>query len=285
MYASFNPGHVGITIDLADGLELAERHGFGGYDPRLVDLHERVVASGATATRALFSDRGLRVGNWNLPFMPYRGSGEELAVELDKLVPMLDSAAAVGAYRSAMWIMPGSNELEFDANYAFHVERFAPVAAALRERGIRLGLEFIGPKTSADRFAYTFIRDLPGMMRLATDVGPNVGILLDSWHWYTSGGTVDQLSALANRDLVHVHINDAPTGVERDEQIDNRRCLPGETGVIDIIGFLTALERAGYGGPVTAEPFSERVSALPADEAAAENARSVLEVMHAAGVA
>ena len=31
MFASFNPGHVGISVPLEEGLVMAESHGFGGF--------------------------------------------------------------------------------------------------------------------------------------------------------------------------------------------------------------------------------------------------------------
>src|SRR5204862_15166 len=67
-------------------------------------------------------------------------------------------------------------------------------------------------------------------------------------------------------DVVAVHVNDAPPGIARDEQIDNQRALPMETGVIDLVGFMGKLEAMGYDGPVTAEPFSKRVVDLAATD-------------------
>ncbi len=67
--------------------------------------------------------------------------------------------------------------------------------------------------------------------------------------------------------VVHVHINDAPLGIPIDEQQDLVRDLPGETGVIDIAGFLGVLRAIGYGGPVTAEPFKRELQDLPSDAA------------------
>jgi sugar phosphate isomerase/epimerase len=40
-----------------------------------------------------------------------------------------------------------------------------------------------------------------------------------------------------------------------DEQIDQKRALPGATGVIDIQGFLMTLDQVGYDGPITPERF------------------------------
>ena len=106
------------------------------------------------------------------------------------------------------------------------------------------------------------------MLELCRALGTgNAGLLLDSWHWYTSGGTVDDLRKLKNQDVVYVHINDAPDKPVG-EQIDNQRRLPGETGVIDLVSFLGALKNIGYDGPVTPEPFSDKVRNAPAELAA-----------------
>ena len=42
---------------------------------------------------------------------------------------------------------------------------------------------------------------------------------------------------------------------------------PAETGVIDIAGFLQALQSIGYNGPVTPEPFKNELKDLPDDAA------------------
>jgi len=63
-----------------------------------------------------------------------------------------------------------------------------------------------------------------------------------------------------------VHINDAPAGIPVDAQKDNVRCLPGETGVVDLKGFLGALDKIGYDGPVVPEPFLKELASLPGEE-------------------
>ena len=71
-----------------------------------------------------------------------------------------------------------------------------------------------------------------------------------------------------------VHVNDAPAGIARDEQIDTVRTLPMETGVIDLAGFMQAMQEIGYDGPVMPEPFSQRVNDLAATDSACRGARS-----------
>lgn len=279
MFASLNPGHIGVKASLREGLALAERHGFGGYDASLPQLHEEVAEHGPAAVRELFQRHGLRVGAWNLPFMPYRVSEAELRQGLEKLAPMVRSAAAVGAVRAAMWIMPGDDERPFDENFAFHVERFRPVARLLADHGVRLGLEFVGPEATLRKFRHPFVRSLAGTIELAQAIGPNCGLLLDAWHWHCVGGTREELGVLTRDLLVHVHVDDAPAGVPRNELIDNRRKLPCTTGVIDIDGFMGALADAGYDGPVTAEPFDAEVNAMEAEQAVALTAKTTRQAV------
>jgi len=48
--------------------------------------------------------------------------------------------------------------------------------------------------------------------------------------------------------------------------IDNVRDVPGATGVIDIKGFLKALDSIGYDGPVVPEPFKKDLTELKNDD-------------------
>ena len=280
MFASLNPGHIGIrNLGFQEGLALAERHGFGGMDVQLGPLHAAVQERGVDSVRALFLQHGLRIGAWNLPFMPYRITEDEWRAELAKLPSQVASAGALGAERAAMWILPGSDDRAYEENFEFHVIRFQPIARLLANHGIRLGLEFIGPETSFKRFKHPFIRSIDETIKLARAIGPNCGLLLDSWHWHSAGGTLDDLQVLSRELLVHIHVNDAPAGVPLSELIDNRRKLPCATGVIDIDGFMRALANADYDGPVTAEPFDPEISALPADQSAAITAKTTRDAV------
>jgi len=89
------------------------------------------------------------------------------------------AAGAIGGGRTMTWIMPCSNDLNFDANRRFHIARFRPVAEILAEHGCALGLEFIGPKTLRGSQKYPFIHTMEAMVAMGAEIGPNVGLLLD----------------------------------------------------------------------------------------------------------
>jgi sugar phosphate isomerase/epimerase len=182
--------------------------------------------------------------------------------------------------------MPASDTMDFKTNFDFHVTRLRPVAQIFKDCGCSFGLEFVGPATSRKGKKYEFIWDMPGMLKLCDAIGTgNMGLLLDAWHWYTSHGTVADLKKLTAKQVVYVHLNDAPKGIPVDEQLDNVRCLPAETGVIDVGSFLRILNEIGYDGPVTPEPFKKELGALPADEAARRVSDSMNKAWKIAGLA
>jgi sugar phosphate isomerase/epimerase len=279
MFRNLSPGAIGIRCSLAEGMELAKAAGFEGVD---ASIHELMQNGSPDEARKQYERAGLKPGPWGLP-VDWRGEESAYRQQLKGLDPVAEFAAAMGAERTATWVLSWSDDLPFEANFEFHVSRFRPIAEALARYGCRLGLEFLGPKTLRNGRPHEFIHTLEGMLDLcrAIDTG-NVGLLLDSWHWHTSHGTLTDLKALRDDDVVCVHINDAPAGVETDEQVDNVRCLPGETGVIDLAGFLGALRHVRYSGPVTPEPFSAKVKAMPPDRAAAATGTALLKVWESA---
>jgi sugar phosphate isomerase/epimerase len=285
MYPNLNAPALGVQAGLAEIIDYAARYGFKGIDFSIVEAQQIAEQNGLDYVRKLFDAKQILPGSFGFP-VEFRKDEAAWRDGLKALPAQAKLAADLGSLRTATWLMPAHDERDFLENFRFHVTRLRPAAEILAEYNIRLGLEFIGPRTLRAPRKHRFIYTMEGMLALAAaiDTG-NVGLLLDIWHLYTSKGTTDQVRELRNQDVVVVHINDAPTGLPIDEQIDNQRALPGETGVLDIDGFLQALEAIGYDGPVTAEPFSQRVRAMQAEDAIRVTAAAVHGVWRHAGVA
>lgn len=267
MFKSLTAGALGVRGSIEELIGYAKRAGFQGVDVNIQEIASLVDARGAAQVKNLFAEAGLRIGAWGLP-INWRGDAAEYDADLARLPQFAAAGAAVGATRVAQWLPSASDDRKFGENFRWHIQRFKPIAEILDAHGCRLGLEFIGPRTLRVEKSYGFIHSMDGMLALAHAIGTgNVGLLLDCWHWYTGLGTVSDLMALTAEDVVHVHINDAPAGVDVADQIDNRRALPGETGIIDLVGFLKALQKIGYDGPVSPEPFSQSVREMAAQDA------------------
>ena len=266
MYSALSPGAIGVkTSNLSEAIAAAKIGGFGGVEFNPSEIFNFFETRSPRSVRDQFAEAGIRPAGFGLP-VDWRGEEAVWRAGLEKLADQSLAARAIGCGRTMTWIMPCSNDRNFDANLQFHIDRFRPIAKILEDNDCSLGLEFIGPKSLRESQKYPFIHTLDGMMDMARQIGPNVGLLLDCWHWHTSGGTVDDILKLEAKDVVYVHVNDAPLGVSMDEYVDSVRGLPGETGVIDIVGFLHALRTIGYDGPITPEPFKKELSELPSDE-------------------
>jgi sugar phosphate isomerase/epimerase len=255
MYKAISPGALGLKANhLQEAIDIAKKAGFEGVEIGIHEAARLVDEHGADAVKKMFSDAGVRPAGWGMP-IEWRKDEATWRQGVDELPRQAKAAEAIGCTRTMTWVLPGSNDLPMADNRALQIQRFKPIAEILGEHGCRFGLEFIGPKTLRDSFKYPYIYRMEEMLELGADIGSNVGLLLDCWHWHTSGGTVDDLLKLRPEQVIYVHVNDAPPGVGMDHYIDNQRALPGATGVIDIKGFLTALQKIGYDGPVVPEPF------------------------------
>jgi len=215
----------------------------------------------------------------------YQGDEQKFTDTLRDLPRWAKLARDLGCIRFSTWMLPASNEFTFLENFQRMQERFREICLVLKDYGCRLGVEFIGPKTMRAQFKHEFIWNLPGMLELCDAVGTgNMGVLLDSWHWYTSRGNLAEITRLRGEQVVYVHVNDAPAGIERDKQVDNVRAMPMETGVIDLPGFLKALRQIGYDGPITPEPFDQRLAAMKPLDAAKMTADAMQKAWSAAGL-
>ena len=284
MFKNLCGGAIGVGGTTAELAALAKKHGFGGMDLNAGEAADLMDAGKLDTLKALYKKHGLLPGGFGLP-VEFRRDEDAFKQGLAGLPRLAKAAAAMGCRRCPTWLLPFSNDLPFRENFELHRRRLRACAEVLRGHGCWLGLEFVGPKTMRTGKKYEFIWNLAGMLELADAIGTgNVGLLLDGWHWYTAHGSVDEILALRAQQVVYVHVNDAPAGVDVDAQVDNVRTLPGETGVIDIAGFLGALDEIGYDGPITAEPFSQKVRALPPDEAVRATAQSLDKIFAQAGI-
>jgi sugar phosphate isomerase/epimerase len=124
------------------------------------------------------------------------------------------------------------------------------------------------------------------MKELLAAIGTdNLGVQLDSYHWFNAEEKEADLLTLHDQDVVTVDLNDAPAGIPLDRLMDNSRELPAATGVIPVKAFLGGLLKIGYTGPIQAEPFNATLRAMPIDQACAATAAAIKKAFSLAGTA
>ena len=262
MFVTLNALDLPLDAGFAETVALAAEAGFDAVDLPIEELGASAEYRDASSVRQLLAAAGLRAGGWWLP-MEWREDVEMFESGLRALAGQSALACEAGSRWCNTWVWPFSDELDYASNLKLHVERLQLVATTLAAHDCLLGLEFVGPKTMRVGHQYEFISTIDEILELVKLIlAPNVGLLLDSWQWYTSHGTPEDLALLTPGQVTYVHLNDAPLGREPDEQIDDQRMLPGATGVIDMKVFLDALLRLDFDGPVAVEPYNAELSAM-----------------------
>lgn len=275
-------GNLGVSARLPEAIALAHKYGFESVAPDagyLKSLSESQLAD----LKADLKSKNLVWGAAGLS-VDFRGGQPAFQSGLANLAAEAAALERAGCSRIGTWISPGSDSLTYLANFKQHVERLREVGKLLGGHGIHLGLEYVGPKTSWTAKRFPFIHTMAEMRELIGAIGlANVGLVLDSWHWYTAHETEADLLSLKGSDVVCCDLNDAPAGIPVDEQRDLVRDLPCASGVIDLKTFLNALAAIGFDGPARAEPFKAELRRMPKEEAVARTAKAMKQAFSLVG--
>jgi sugar phosphate isomerase/epimerase len=267
-YAILSLGRLGFHASFPESVELATKHGFEGLDPDI----EYLASLNDDELHRLFDDlkkRNLKFGAAGLP-VEFRKDLDTFNADLKKLPAAAAVLQRAGIWRVNTWILPCSDDLTYLQNFRQHAERLRLCAQVLADQGQMLGLEYVSPRTLWRSQKHPFIHTLSEMKELLVAVGTdNLGIQLDSWHWFNAQETQQDLLTLRGQDVITVDLNDAPPGLTPDQYQDNHRELPAATEVIPVKLFLDALLQIGYDGPIQAEPFNAALRAMPVEQACA----------------
>jgi sugar phosphate isomerase/epimerase len=267
-------GNIGLKVSQREAAELAARHGFESVGAQGGDLLAMAEADLASL-KAFMAEKKLRWGAAGLP-TDFRKDEETFRQTSAGLADFAKALRRAGVSRVGTWLPPASDTFTYRQYFHLVAERLREVANVLAAEGLRLGLEYVGPKTSWASRRYPFLHTLAETRELVEAIGvKGVGLVLDSWHWYLAGDSAEDVMALRGEDVVAVDLNDAPAGIPKDQQMDLSRELPLATGIIPVAEFLRALVAIGYDGPVRAEPFNKALNALAKEEAVAATAASV----------
>ena len=259
-------GRLGFHAGFPQSLELTVKHGFEGLDPD-PSYFASLGDEGIKHLRDDLQAKNLKLGAAGLP-VEFRKDEATFNDGLKKLPAAADLLHRVGVGRVSTWVLPCSNDLTYPQNFRQHAYRLRQCAQILADRGQKLGLEYVAPRTLWRSQRHPFLHTLSETKELIVAIGTNnLGIQLDSWHWFNAEETDKDLLALRGSDVVTVDLNDAPRGLSLDQYQDDHRELPVATGVIPVKDFLNALVQIGYGGPIQAEPFNAALRAMPLDQA------------------
>lgn len=260
-------------------IKLAANYGFQTVD---IDALSLIGKLGREQSQALLQQHSIAIGSIGLP-VEWRGTEEQFQAGLTRLAASAEAASALGCSACCTYVLP-STDMNAAHFMTLATRRLRICAEVLGAYGIRLGLEFVGPHHLRTRWANPFVWTIDETLDWIASIGlSNVGLLFDSYHWYTTSNRVEDILRLDVSQIVHVHINDAPD-LPIEQVLDNGRLYPGE-GVINLSGFLQSLHHIGYQGSVTQEILTAEPPMDTAEVLLARSKAGYDKVYQAAGLA
>ncbi len=288
MYRNLIPQAIGVSGRQSELIEMALTYGFKGFDLDMREFMRKVNSRGRdAASRYIESARvrlDFRVSGFELPV---RWSDEEanFKQDLEKLAPLAEVAAALGAKGCYTPILPASDKLQYHENFAFHQQRLGAVADVLAKHDIKLGLSLVStPKHRKDK-KFEFVYQVDPFLTLVKTLGVgNVGIVLDLWHWHLGGGTIKQIRELSPDQIVQVRVADAPQDIDPGKATEDQRLLPGKGGMIDAVSAMRHLGEIEYSGPVSPTANAKTLAGLTRDRIVRQAGEALDAVWKEAGL-
>jgi 2-keto-myo-inositol isomerase len=144
-----------------------------------------------------------------------------------------------------------------------------------RPHGVRLAYEFLG-------FADCSVNTLAQCADIVAQVArPNVGLALDTFHFFAGASPVASIRTVDARRIFMVHVNDVERAPRR-QMHDALRLYPGK-GIIPLASILRELKTVGYAGWFSVELFRPQYWARAPLRVAREARAASLDLLRAAG--
>ncbi|MBI3951983.1 MAG: sugar phosphate isomerase/epimerase, partial [Acidobacteria bacterium] len=202
MLLSLN-GATTMKADLGTDIRAASHAGFDLIEIWAAKLREYLKQHGTQELRRLLDEHGLRAYSINsIEHITFRSSDRhtELLAECEELCQI---AHNIGCQHLVVVPSPrpdGASEDEIIAESVLVLHELSDVAGRYN---VKLAFEFLG-------FPDCSVRTLELCREIVARTDrPNVGLVMDTFHFYVGGSTLESIAQLKPDQLLVFHINDA----------------------------------------------------------------------------
>src|SRR5258708_6027567 len=247
MRLGFN-GATTQTANLATDIRIAGQAGYEVIELRDGKLDQFLAKGSLDDVRRML--REARVAAWTINAIDRVGVDGEAGTARAGA-----RCRGVSRYAPAIecpWVLvvPGPTDGRTDAQVTSDtVATLRKMADAAAEFGISVAFEFMG-------FPWAAVRDVAGAWAIVQEANrPNLGIIVDTTHFYAGGSTLESIGEVDPERLVVLHINDVED-VAKPDITDGPRLYPGE-GVLPLQDILGAVHATGWDGVLSVGLFRD----------------------------
>ncbi len=240
-------GATTMRADLSTDIRAASRAGFDGLEIWAAKLRKYLESNSAADLKGMLAEHRLEPYSINsIEHITFRDAPahQKLLAECEELCRV---ASLIGCPYIVVVPSPlpvGMSRDEVTGESARVLAELERIAA---RHEVALAFEFLG---QADCSVQTLAHASEIVWRVASE---RVGLVIDSFHFYAGGSTIESINALDASRLFIFHINDAEER-PRGKLEDRHRLLPG-LGILPLGEIVGALKRIGYDAITSVEIF------------------------------
>ena len=234
------------AFDFRDRVEAISRTGFKGLGIWHADLEHTLEKYSYQEMKQIMDDNNIIYPELEF-IIDWFSEGENRKVSDQRRKLLLEAAEKLGARHIKI-----GNFFDNPCPMDKLVEEFSTICKEAAERGTNIVFELIPwvtPGTLED-----------ALTMVSTANAANGGIILDLWHFVSLKIANSEVEKIPLRYVKGVELNDGPAVLENDgtwvDKTVNHRQLCGN-GEFDIRGFIRALDKMGYDGPVGLEVLNK----------------------------
>ena len=237
-----------MKADLPTDIRAAAAAEFGYLEIWAAKLRRYLRDQSTTDLKKLFDDNGIEPLSINsIEHITFRAERDyhRIKAECEQLTEI---AAAIDC--PYVVVVPGKlpPELTSSSDVIEESVRVLRELASIAERhGIALAFEFLGQKDCS-------VQKLDLADEIVQKVNRrNIGLVIDAFHFYAGGSTIEMIDRLDPKRLFIFHIDDAEK-MPREQLTDEHRLLPG-LGILPLKEIIAAFRKIGYDANASVELF------------------------------
>ena len=241
-------GATTMRADLVTDLEAAKAAGFDYLEIWAAKLRAFLKEKTTSELRDLFTDAKIPPLSINsIEHITFRDAHayEGIKQECEELSSI---AAEIGC--RCIVVVPGplpKGGATREAVVAESVKVLTELCDIAARHNVTLAFEFLGQRDCS-------VPTLDLAAEIVREVGrSDLGVVIDSFHFYAGGSTVQMIEALDPKVIQIFHINDAED-LPREQLEDRHRLLPG-LGILPLRELVSAFRRIGYDKVASVEIF------------------------------
>jgi len=233
-----------MTTSIMQQIDVAAAAGYVAIELWHDHIDTHVSEGGSIADiRKAVDDHGLVVPTTIYLAGWFDSQGDEYVANLDECKRRMTDSAAIGAPHIIAG-PPGGT-----ADYELGAARYRELLELGTGIGVKPAMEFLG---FVDQ-----LNTIEDALALMTGSGhTDATTVLDPFHIFRGGGSVESISLLTETQIAVSHFNDVPAEPPREIQHDKDRVMPGD-GEYDLGRYLELLMATGYDRYLSLELFRE----------------------------